>query len=129
MKSRRKPTLETLGEDLAVLRGDIAQVADTVALLAEQTARSQISQARSAADGVADDARSLLESANAEMRAALDGLKSIGRSAVGQARSRALDGKEEIEGVIERYPFAAIGVAAAVGFMLALSARHRRSDH
>jgi ElaB/YqjD/DUF883 family membrane-anchored ribosome-binding protein len=115
-KASRKQDLQTLGEDLAALRKDLKRLSRDVAEIADRTAR----------DG-AEDLVDIVEDRTSEARGFLDQANKVTRDVLQSLGSRSADsfaeGRHELEAVVERNPFTALGVAAAVGFSLALMMR------
>jgi ElaB/YqjD/DUF883 family membrane-anchored ribosome-binding protein len=115
-KASRKQDLQTLGDDLAALRKDLKRLSRDVAELAEQTARDGAEDLMDIAEARAGEARGFLDQAN---RVTRDVLQSLGSRSAGSFA----EGRHELEAAVERNPFTALGVAAAVGFSLAMMMR------
>ncbi|HUG63521.1 MAG TPA: hypothetical protein VMP03_16865 [Methylomirabilota bacterium] len=124
--SNRKPTVETLNKDVAALRADLARIADTLGSLAEQATQSRFKSARSSANGVADDARSILSGADAEVREALERIRAAGRDVIDETRGRIAERRDELHAAVERNPLTVLGLVAVAGIAVGLMARGRR---
>ncbi|MBB3770713.1 ElaB/YqjD/DUF883 family membrane-anchored ribosome-binding protein [Angulomicrobium tetraedrale] len=103
-----------LSADLAVLRADVARLAETLTTLAKV-------QGEAAADAVASRVRQGKEKAEAT---AAD-LMEEGADAYQEAKERASQFGGEVTATIERNPLGAVAAALGVGFLLGLITRGR----
>ncbi|WAC28233.1 hypothetical protein [Ancylobacter sp. SL191] len=103
-----------LTNDLAVLRADVAKLADTLTTLAR-------SQSGAAADAVTSRVREGKAKAEATAAELLD----EGRAAYDEARDRASQLGGDVTSAIERNPLGAVAAALGVGFLLGLLTRGR----
>ncbi|MBS9477328.1 DUF883 family protein [Ancylobacter radicis] len=103
-----------LTADLAVLRADVAKLADTLTTLAR-------SQGEAAADAVSSRVRQ----GKAKAEATASELMDEGRAAYDEARERAGKIGGDVTAVIERNPLGAVAAALGVGFLIGLLSRGR----
>lgn len=103
-----------LSADLAVLRADVAKLADTLTSLAR-------AQGEAATEAVASRVRQGKEKAEATAAGLLD----EGTAAYNEAKDRASAIGGDVAATIERNPLGAVAAALGVGFLLGLITRGR----
>ena len=102
-----------LGREIAALRADLSDVADRVSRVAG-AARGELSQGMS----TLGDARTRLSETT-------HGLIGQGRDWLSSAEGELSHGMKHARATVERNPLTGIAVAAAIGFLIGLSARRR----
>ena len=103
-----------ISADLAVLRGDVARLADTLA-----------SFAKAEGEAAAEAVTSRLKQGKAKAEATAAGLMEEGAAALEEAKHRAQSAGGDLSAAIERNPLGAVCAALGVGFVLGLLTRGR----
>ncbi|MCJ8143530.1 hypothetical protein MKI84_11450 [Ancylobacter sp. A5.8] len=103
-----------LSEDLAVLRADVAKLAETLSLMA-----------KAEGEAVTDAVRQKVRAGAARAEATASGLLEEGTAAYEEAKARAQGLTSELGSTIERNPLSAVAAALGIGFLFGLLTRGR----